>query len=192
MKKLMIIAAVAMAAVAAQAASFNWNTANTAKITDGEGAAITTTAGYDALMNGGSIVLVLLGEGNNWGNATVLDAGTNGNAAKVYTGSPNSKKGTLTGTYMFDGASGVLSDGDVLGVMYKDADGNLSKLLYADGTEVSTTYTISGLDAAGDTWTGTAFTFASGQNFTTAVPEPTSGLLLLLGMAGLALRRKQA
>ena len=27
---------------------------------------------------------------------------------------------------------------------------------------------------------------------TGAIPEPTSGLLLLLGMAGLALRRKQA
>jgi hypothetical protein len=39
--------------------------------------------------------------------------------------------------------------------------------------------------------------FAAGDKFSaagwyTAVPEPTSGLLLLLGMAGLALRRKQA
>ena len=42
-----------------------------------------------------------------------------------------------------------------------------------------------------------SFTYAAGSvtsgTFTTsAVPEPTSGLLLLLGMAGLALRRKQA
>ena len=56
-----------------------------------------------------------------------------------------------------------------------------------------TTFTISGLDAGGDTWDGGVFTYASGQTFTVAaVPEPTSGLLLLLGMAGLALRRKQA
>ena len=33
---------------------------------------------------------------------------------------------------------------------------------------------------------------AAAQGWTAAVPEPTSGLLLLLGMAGLALRRKQA
>ena len=32
----------------------------------------------------------------------------------------------------------------------------------------------------------------SGAGWYTAVPEPTSGLLLLLGMAGLALKRKQA
>ena len=35
-------------------------------------------------------------------------------------------------------------------------------------------------------------TFASPGWYTTAVPEPTSGLLLLLGMAGLALKRKRA
>lgn len=33
---------------------------------------------------------------------------------------------------------------------------------------------------------------ASGWQSTTAVPEPTSGLLLLIGMAGLALRRRRA
>ena len=48
---------------------------------------------------------------------------------------------------------------------------------------------------SGDTWAimenSTAF---SGADWSTiqSVPEPTSGLLLLLGMAGLALRRKQA
>ncbi|MBQ6341074.1 MAG: PEP-CTERM sorting domain-containing protein [Kiritimatiellae bacterium] len=42
-----------------------------------------------------------------------------------------------------------------------------------------------------DTWSGAGFTYATGGNFT-AVPEPTSGLLLLLGMAGLALKRKRA
>ena len=35
-------------------------------------------------------------------------------------------------------------------------------------------------------------TLASGQMTSFGVPEPTSGLLLLLGVAGLALRRKQA
>ncbi|MCR5413849.1 MAG: PEP-CTERM sorting domain-containing protein, partial [Kiritimatiellae bacterium] len=35
--------------------------------------------------------------------------------------------------------------------------------------------------------------FATAGNFkTAAVPEPTSGLLMLLGVAGLALRRRRA
>ena len=33
---------------------------------------------------------------------------------------------------------------------------------------------------------------ATAQGYTAAVPEPTSGLLILLGMAGLALKRKRA
>ena len=50
--------------------------------------------------------------------------------------------------------------------------------------------TISGL---GTTFLGTAGNGGSTGGWKTqAVPEPTSGLLLLLGMAGLALRRKQA
>ena len=189
MKKLMIIAAVAFAAVASQGASFAWNT--TSKITDATGTAITTAAGYTSLLNGGAIVLVQLASATDWSSATVLDAGTNGNAANIYTGAPSSKKGTLTGTYGFDAATSSLKDGDILAVMFKDASGNLSQLQYTDGTAVDATYTISGLDAIGDIWTGETFTFASGQTFTVAVPEPTSGLLLLLGMAGLALRRRR-
>jgi hypothetical protein len=76
--------------------------------------------------------------------------------------------------------------------MFKDGDGNLNKLAYvSDGSEINTTYTISGL--ADDTSSLDNFTFATAAYTATtaAVPEPTSGLLLVLGMAGLALRRKQ-
>jgi len=38
----------------------------------------------------------------------------------------------------------------------------------------------------------TAATSYSSAGWYTAVPEPTSGLLLLIGMAGLALRRRRA
>ena len=44
---------------------------------------------------------------------------------------------------------------------------------------------LSALGSDKDSWNGTAYTL------TNVVPEPTSGLLLLLGMAGLALRRKR-
>lgn len=44
-------------------------------------------------------------------------------------------------------------------------------------------FTANGVLGTGTPWTGTGYH---------AVPEPTSGLLLLLGVAGLALRRKRA
>ena len=72
----------------------------------------------------------------------------------------------------------------------------------ADATQYSVAlYTISGLDDAG----GAKFMFMDGSGDATLLstngtgndwyavaPEPTSGLLLLLGMAGLALKRKRA
>ena len=52
------------------------------------------------------------------------------------------------------------------------------------------TYTISGLKDEASTLSG--FTFATANYTTAAVPEPTSGLLMLVGLAGLALRRRRA
>ena len=192
MKKLMIALAAVACAPAVQAASFAWGTDN--KFTDDKGAVITTADGYTAALNGGSVVLVLLSDGTYDGAKTVLAGQT---APTIKTSSPNSTKGRLSASYTFTfdetpGAANVLKNGDVLGVMFMDADDNLSQLVYASDmtTVVADTYTVSGLTA--DTWSGDKFTYATGGNFTAAVPEPTSGLLMLLGMAGLALRRRHA
>ena len=66
--------------------------------------------------------------------------------------------------------------------------------IYADGSATSGTMFTLGSDL--DNTSRSTFTWASGTYGGTmwsaqSVPEPTSGLLLLLGMAGLALKRKR-
>ena len=181
MKKLVLVGAVLCAAVAAQAASVNWNSA--AKIADANGTVLTSQAGYDALLNGGSIVLAILNDGSYNGNYNML-GGT-----VTFKTSPKPQAGKLNGTYKFAFSDGTLKNDDVLGILFKDASGNLSQLIYtADKSFVSDTLTISGLNS--DDFLGN-FTYAVSGTFT-VVPEPTSGLMILLGLAGLALRRKQA
>ena len=205
MKKLMIALAAVACAAGVQAASFTWKTANYSQFRNSDGSAVTTAAGYTSAMNGGNIVLVLLGTTSNysWDNATVL-TGTGGNTASFRaTGGATVKYGfSTTFGFSYDdtpGASNILKNNDVIGVMYQDSNGALSKLFYVDaagtkGADIESTYTISGL--TDDTWSGSAFTFTTAGTSASpnyfAVPEPTSGLLLLLGMAGLALKRKRA
>lgn len=62
---------------------------------------------------------------------------------------------------------------------------------YKTGTVTQNTYDPLGSDPA-TTAVFTAAQMTGTWTATTAVPEPTSGLLMLLGMAGLALRRRRA
>ena len=196
---------IALAAVACaaglQAASFTWKTGNYTNVLNPDGSAVTTADGYASLMNGGNIVLVLLSDGTYEGGMTAL-VGTEGSTAAFKTGGAATVKYGLSTTFKFDGEGSLLKNGDKIGVAYQNASGDLSQLILTDTTgadlgKVDAVYTISGL--SDDTWQGDYFTFTTAGTSaaktyitTAAVPEPTSGLLMLLGMAGLALRRRRA
>lgn len=180
MKKILLLILISSLGATIEAASIKWNSSN--KITDSTGTVISSAANFTSLMNGGSLVLVLLKDKTYDGTISVL-----GGSVSLKT-TPSSMKGKVNGTYDFVYTDNVLKNGDVLGVMFKDATGNLSQLVYTDGTSINDTLTIDGLT---DTTFSTNFTYGANGNFT-VVPEPTSGLLLLFGLAGLALRRKQA
>ena len=187
MKKLIVAAATVAMAVAVQAASINW--VSSGYLWDSKTNAKATS------ISGGSIVLCLIDDGSDWTKGvTELDTGvltTSGMTAAI-----GKVKGSNSGNYSFSYSSGVISNGDVLTVLFKDDKGKYSQLAYVDAdgkptkTLVTDTYTVSGL--SGDDSVLAAFNFAGSGNFTSNVPEPTSGLLMLLGVAGLALRRKRA
>ena len=153
MKKLLILAAVIVAGVAANAASFKWSASGVKDIT---------------------------GENLYSGTATLY--------AYLSTDEASTAKSVST-TAMSNGsillADTLFSDDSLVGgSTYKfyytmeDASGNLftstTKSMKAQATSTANVQ------------------FGSAGTWTAAVPEPTSGLLMLLGMAGLALKRKRA
>ena len=181
MKKIMVALAAAAMAGVASAASINWSSAS--YLWD------TTTDAKATSITGGSIVLCLINDGADWTKGvTDLDAGvlvTTGMAAAIGT-----VKGSTSGAFSWTYSDNTLKNGDVLMVLFKDDEGKYSELLYVDTTKgtVTDTYTVSGLSS--DSSVMSAFNFATQGNFQT-IPEPTSAMLMLLGVAGLALRRKQ-
>ena len=194
MKKVMIACvAVAMAAVA-QAATVNWTISNiyspsdsTAKVAASSVSAwLFVTANSTDVTTGFPVttlaaVQAVLDSGDLTGLSSLAAAhATNGSAGNVggATGLPTTfSSGTLT-------AFAVVVDST-------DLASAENYFLVSDGATKSATFTsATGMKmlAWGDQ---TSYTQGAGK-WTAAAPEPTSGLLLLLGMAGLALKRKVA
>lgn len=180
MKKLMVIAAVVMAVVGAKAAAVDWTasavydawtTAETGKNTAADG-----WLGYVVLASDYSNVVAGLKEGDT---SALLDSAV----GPVKT----SSKGKFTAL----GATGSVAAGNQSFYLIVLNNGTLK-----DATAFATSDAVSAnIDASLDT----TIAFGSMANATKTVdswtamaPEPTSGLLLLIGCAGLALRRRRS
>ncbi len=174
MKKLLIILAVALTAIATQAASYSWDWAgNQVKnptssydwmsITATDNA-IATLYCTDASIGSGALATSTF-DGGAFGGRYVLDLGEG-----------NTLVSPSNGAYDF-----------YLVITYTAADNKV----YTYTTDTVTSETFDGMNGSSLTFGSLADETKASANKWTVVPEPTSGLLLLMGMGALALRRKQ-
>jgi len=178
MKKLVIAATIVFAAVASQAATVKWVTANnlTGVDTSGVGDNGVYSAGGSALKNNSTITFSLFIY--EAGTDTLVDSVTD-QTVKYATG-----KQTVSSTWKDNAvATGTQADLQALGL---SGDYDYSAAMISGETSGTFTTLASGtttLTADIANWTVSGIAAAD-------VPEPTSGLLVLLGVAGLALRRR--
>jgi hypothetical protein len=176
MKKLLIAAAMVCAAVFAQAATVNWAISN---VKNSAGAA--PTAGWAVMafyteVGAGSAAIESAIQSKTAGAAAFE---TTTLATGFGSGKVNAHDANATGI------TDTSKSYDFYFVVFNDADATKATE-YVMVSDANKSY--SGMDAkfkvsgnfSGATWQ------------TASVPEPTSGLLMLLGVAGLALRRRRA
>jgi len=201
MKKLMIAAAIVCAAVIAQAGAVKWNWSSTVQDGWKNTGTYAAQGGTMYIFNANAEnisqqnVLTAFLAGGDW-TAGSMDSYTSANGQM----STQSAK-TLQSDYKNFSpvhASGSVNYADYFYAMVVD-DGKGNEYLYLSASnqkQISTTQDTTlaaSVFASSKTYVGEQTSFTTGgAGWYSSVPEPTSGLLLLLGMAGLALRRRRA
>jgi len=176
MKKLLIAAAMVCAAAFAQAATVNWGVSN---VKNSAGAA--PTAGWAVMAfytakDAGSAAIVSAIQSKTAGDLA-FDSATL--ITSFGSGKVNAHNGTATGI------TDTSKNYDFYFVVFNDSDATKATE-YAMVSALNKEYSsIDGKFSASGNFSGATWQ-------TTSVPEPTSGLLMLLGVAGLALRRRRA
>ena len=183
MKKIMMMAVAALVTGLASAANVNWSVA---------GKTFAPSADDSVSTNGRAKNYLVYAFA-----ATDLDAVTAalaaGDAASAIAMAKSDGRTTATGASsgVISGVTGSTYDIFLVAFDTTTADGtvNDAKNYLVSSIQSGATYEP---PATATTIAYTASNFGGGSWTPMSVPEPTSGLLLLLGMAGLALKRKQA
>lgn len=197
MKKLMIVAAGVIAGLVAQASSVAWTCTGVKDIT---GASLTGGSAYVFFVAGDSKA-----DTSSWAalDGKGADALTTALAGANY----NYKKSDLTsagdGVFSYNAATaGAALPLSTVGLTGSTKYSVYAVILDTESVTDETHFFVTAATAASTTFADSAATTksyslgatasATAANWYTAAPEPTSGLLMLLGLAGLALKRKRA
>ena len=196
MKKLMIAAAIVCAAAMSQAATMDWKWTSTLYDHPNGDAAY---AGKVYIINANSYdqqtVLSAIIAGGDLADYAMTDGATTSNGKAPSTNVKIADDSSTVKPVRFDEGTGYNFVDYYYAALTTDDDGKDWLFLgstqnkpvqTADTTTLSSSLSVSKVGFESDTFS------AQGWYKAESVPEPTSGLLLLLGVAGLALRRRRA
>ena len=191
MKKLVVVAAAVFCGLVAQASTVSWT--------------LTNVTGKDGNPLDSGSVYVFFVEGNSKADTSSWDSIKSKAALQTALAGANYDYSVASGAAgKFSQSAMALTDAGVSPstkysvyavILDTTSITDDSNFFVTAATAASTTFTDASALNKGYTLTATASATASNWKSaggTTPVPEPTSGLLMLLGMAGLALRRKRA
>lgn len=182
MKKLIIGLFAVVIAAGAQAAAFAWSTTGT--IYGPTGASVATTGGFTAYLLDASTVsqsalVTALRDGGSITDYTALSTFNSASAAKV--SSTSFTTSTPTGSSLTAYFAIVQDDYVYISGAKSGTASDVGEVTLNMGSQSTTSKSV--FDST------TAYSSAGWYQ---TVPEPTSGLLMLLGVASLALKRKRA